>query len=112
MAEKKRVRPLSLKKNEEKEIYDFVELQTNLSDTLVYLIQKEIAENGVRDLQMHIPAKRTIESVKELLDIKNNNILKEVPVDQEVVEEKKVEENSESKEIEKVEIDEELLNSF
>ena len=40
------------------ELITFVNKQSNLNDTITYLLEKEIAENGIRDLQNVIPAKR------------------------------------------------------
>lgn len=40
------------------ELITFVNTQSNLNDTITYLIEKEIAENGIRNLQNFIPAKR------------------------------------------------------
>ena len=40
------------------ELIAFVNAQGNLNDTITYLIEKEIAENGIRNLQNIIPAKR------------------------------------------------------
>lgn len=34
--------------------------QTNLMDSLRYLMEKEISENGVRNLQMFIPMERNV----------------------------------------------------
>lgn len=41
-------------------LIEFVDKQSNLNDTITYLIEKEVAENGVRNLQSLIPAKREI----------------------------------------------------
>lgn len=40
------------------ELITFVNKQSNLNDTITYLLEKEIAENGIRDLQNVIPSKR------------------------------------------------------
>lgn len=61
---------LSFKRNVEPEVLEFLEKQSNYSDSILYLIQKEIAENGIRDMQLFIPSRRSIESLRELLNIK------------------------------------------
>jgi len=43
-------------------------MQGNLSDAITYLIEKEIAENGFRDLQEHIPVKRSPVYFKKVLE--------------------------------------------
>ena len=42
-------------------IIEFANLQDNFSDTILYLIEKEIGENGIRNLQTVIPPVRSIE---------------------------------------------------
>ncbi len=59
----------SIKKNVEPEVLEFFAAQSNFSDSILYLVQKEIAENGVRDLQRYIPGTHTIASVSEFLGI-------------------------------------------
>lgn len=55
--------PLSLRANEDPRIREFLELQSGgYSDVLRYLIEKEIAENGIRDLTALIPARRSIDN--------------------------------------------------
>ncbi len=43
----------------DKKLIEFVDKQGNLNNTIIYLIEQEIAKNGIRDLQKIIPAKRT-----------------------------------------------------
>lgn len=62
---------LSFKKNVEPEVLEFLDKQSNYSDSILYLIQKEIAENGVRDMQLYIPSRRSIESLREMSDMKD-----------------------------------------
>lgn len=52
--------------NEAQEIIEFIEKQSNLNDAIRYLIEKEITENGIRDLVKFIPAKREIGKVKTI----------------------------------------------
>lgn len=48
------------KKNVDPRVKLFPLLQDNLNDTITYLIEKEIAENGLRNLQMFIPGRRNL----------------------------------------------------
>ena len=50
---------LKTKKNEDPAIMQWINAQTNLMDSLRYLIENEIAANGVRNLQAVIPTDRT-----------------------------------------------------
>lgn len=50
--------PIKFKKNEREDILEFANMQTNFNDTIRYLIEKEIAENGIRNLQEFIPPVR------------------------------------------------------
>lgn len=50
--------PIKFKKNEREDILEFANKQTNFNDTIRYLIEKEIAENGIRNLQEYIPPVR------------------------------------------------------
>lgn len=54
----KRAFPVKFKKDESKEVLEFANIQSNFCDTIRYLIEKEIAENGVRNLQKFIPPVR------------------------------------------------------
>ncbi|MGL5381743.1 hypothetical protein [Clostridium sp.] len=51
---------IRFKKDVDKRIIDFASMQENFSDTVLYLIEKEIAANGMRNLQEHIPGVRNI----------------------------------------------------
>ncbi len=51
-------RRFSIRLKDEK-LIKFVNLQSNLTDTIRYLLEKEISQNGIRDLQQIIPSKRT-----------------------------------------------------
>ena len=57
-------------KNEE--LIKFVNFQINLNDTITYLIEKEIAENGIRNLQGIIPYSRSKEYFEKIKEVKNN----------------------------------------
>lgn len=67
MARTKIIKSISFPSEPEKEIMDFINLQSNLSDTVYYLLQKEIAENGIRNLQQWIPQERTVDSVRTFI---------------------------------------------
>ncbi len=45
-------------------LIEFAEKQGNFTDTIKYLIEKEIFQNGIRDLQTIIPTKRSDEYFK------------------------------------------------
>lgn len=47
-------------KNEDEILLKFLEFQSNRTQALKYLIEKEIAENGVRDLSTTLPTKRDL----------------------------------------------------
>jgi HEPN domain-containing protein len=51
---------LKTKKNEEPLVMQWINAQTNLMDSLRYLIENEIVGNGIRNLQAVIPAERNI----------------------------------------------------
>ncbi|WP_246079442.1 hypothetical protein [Paenibacillus piri] len=49
---------LKTKKTEDPAVMNWLNAQTNLMDSLRYLIENEILQNGVRNLQMYIPMER------------------------------------------------------
>lgn len=53
----------SIRLNDDR-LIEFAEKQENFTDTIKYLIEKEIFENGIRDLQTIIPNKRSDEYFK------------------------------------------------
>jgi hypothetical protein len=55
---------MKLREDEEPQIMDWLNLQGMYSDSIRYLIQKEIAENGLRNLQLYVPQARTIDTIK------------------------------------------------
>lgn len=65
------------KANEDKRIVKFLDMQGNFADTFRYLIEKEIAENGVRDLSLFIPSKRNIDVMRENLGISNEKFIEQ-----------------------------------
>ncbi len=48
------------RQDEAEEIKEFLMKQSNFGDAIRYLIEKEILENGIRDMSKHIPAKRDV----------------------------------------------------
>lgn len=46
------------RKEEDNRIIEFIETQSNLNDTIRYLIEKEVYTNGIRDIVKYIPAMR------------------------------------------------------
>lgn len=65
----KKVFTLSLRDDESLALIKWLYEQGNLSDSLRYLIEQEIKQNGIRNLQKHIPAVRDPISL-EVLDVK------------------------------------------
>ena len=57
----KKAFPVKFKKDEAAEVLEFANIQSNFCDTIRYLIEKEISENGVRNLQKFIPPVRDAE---------------------------------------------------
>ncbi|SFJ77185.1 hypothetical protein SAMN02799624_05905 [Paenibacillus sp. UNC496MF] len=57
---------MKLREDEETSVLQWLNLQSVYSDSIRYLIQKEIAENGLRNLQHFIPQHRTVETLKSM----------------------------------------------
>jgi hypothetical protein len=51
---------LKTKKTEDPAVMSWINAQTNLMDSLRYLIELEIRQNGIRNLQAYIPAERNL----------------------------------------------------
>lgn len=51
---------LKTKKSEDPAIMDWINSQSNLMDSIRYLIENEVRQHGVRNLQSFIPADRTL----------------------------------------------------
>ncbi|WP_141503565.1 hypothetical protein [Paenibacillus luteus] len=51
---------LKTKKNEDPLVMQWLNSQTNLMDSLRYLVESEIAQNGVRNLQAFVPMERNL----------------------------------------------------
>jgi hypothetical protein len=56
-----------LRNDEDPLILEWFDKQGQYSDSLRFLIQREIAENGIRDLQSYIPATRSVQSIRDQL---------------------------------------------
>lgn len=54
----------------------WIEAQNNFTDSIKYLMEKEIITNGVRDLSQHIPRVRDLE--KSILEYNNNQYKEQV----------------------------------
>jgi len=70
---------IRFKKNISNEVIDFIKSQKNFSETITYLIEREVFENGIRDLTEYIPIIRTKSyferqygSKKENIEVKQN----------------------------------------
>lgn len=61
------------KVNEAPEIIDFLIEQTNFNDAIRYLIEKEVIDNGIRDIVKFIPSVREIKTSLDTLDKKLSN---------------------------------------
>lgn len=51
---------LKTKKTEDPLVMQWLNSQTNLMDSLRYLIEREIVQNGVRNLQVFVPVERNV----------------------------------------------------
>jgi len=59
---------LKLREDEQQLVLDWINAQTVHGDSLRYLIQKDIAENGIRNLQLIIPQYRDIEVMRSQIN--------------------------------------------
>ena len=66
MSEYKRI--IRFKNGVRQAILDFVKEQSNLSEVVTYLIEKEIYENGIRNLVEYIPMIRTDEYFSKMVN--------------------------------------------
>ncbi|MEK4439021.1 hypothetical protein [Paenibacillus sp. FSL K6-2862] len=65
---------MKLRDDEEEAIIEWISAQSNYSDSLRYLIQKEIAMNGIQNLQLQIPTVRSIETLRSSMNIREANL--------------------------------------
>lgn len=78
----KRYYPVKFKKQEENpDVIKFAAIQSNFADAVRYLIEKEIAQNGIRDLSNFIPQKRTKEYFKALLNSNRDAVINEISIE-------------------------------
>ena len=56
-----------LKRNENQQVLDWINAQSNISDSLRFLIELEILRNGIKDFQEVIPPKRSEKFLLEYL---------------------------------------------
>lgn len=54
------------KKDESAVIMEWMQIQSNLNDSLRWLMEQEVRTNGLRNLQMYIPAKRPMLTLQEI----------------------------------------------
>ncbi|MED4583537.1 hypothetical protein [Brevibacillus choshinensis] len=66
---------IKTKKNESPLIVDWINCQTNLMDSIRYLIENEVAANGIRNLQNYIPAERAFSTNGDSLIANNNGLI-------------------------------------
>lgn len=91
--------PLRLRAGEDPRIAEFLNLQSGgYGDVLRYLIEKEIALNGVRDLTLIIPSRRNIDVLAATDTNKVATSLKKTDFDKKKVEIAVAEEKSELEE--------------
>lgn len=66
---------IKTKKNESPLIVDWINCQTNLMDSIRYLIEKEVVANGIRNLQNHIPAERAFSTNVDSVSANHNGLI-------------------------------------
>lgn len=68
---------MKLRDDEEDIVCKWLDLQSFYGDSIRYLIQQEIAVNGLRNLQQFIPQHRTVETLKSMLPSGQANLVNE-----------------------------------
>jgi hypothetical protein len=66
---------IRFKNDVSKEFLEWTDLQSNLTEAITYLIEKEIFENGLRDLVNFIPIRRTDEYFESFLGKEKNEFV-------------------------------------
>lgn len=66
---------LKTKKNESPNIIEWINCQTNLMDSIRYLIENEVSVNGIRNLQNHIPSERVMPSVPASIPARKADVM-------------------------------------
>ncbi|OME30701.1 hypothetical protein BSK63_17565 [Paenibacillus odorifer] len=72
-AQRGKAAAFKLREDEEELVLLWINAQSVYGDSMRYLIQKDIAENGIRNLQQFVPRSRDIESIKRQLMENNTN---------------------------------------
>ncbi|WP_375102258.1 hypothetical protein ACDZ28_00860 (plasmid) [Paenibacillus sp. RS8] len=72
-AQRGKAAAFKLREDEEELVLQWINAQSVYGDSMRYLIQKDIAENGIRNLQQFVPRSRDIESIKRQLMENNTN---------------------------------------
>jgi hypothetical protein len=70
---------LKTKKTEDPSVMIWINAQTNLMDSLRYLIENEILQNGVRNLQTVIPMERNVLTINPSLQDRTLNVFHSEP---------------------------------
>lgn len=103
---------LKTKKTEDPLVMQWINTQTNLMDSLRYLIEKEIAQNGVRNLQTFIPTERNVLHASSSLPQETTNIPPSFSRMQEAAETEKTGDPSDSEMPAEEEIDDEDIAAW
>jgi hypothetical protein len=73
---------LKTKKTEDHSVMKWINDQSNLMDSLRYLIENEIKSNGVRNLQAYIPVERnTLKTAAEMWELPEQPLEEEIDDD-------------------------------
>jgi hypothetical protein len=72
-AQRGKAAAFKLREDEEELVLQWINAQSVYGDSMRYLIQKDIAENGIRNIQQFVPRSRDIESIKRQLMENNTN---------------------------------------
>lgn len=75
-----KVVPWKFRIDEEQAILDWFEAQSVAVDSLRYLVQKDIAEHGIRNIQAIAPQDRTIDTVRRMLHITESRTIQDYSV--------------------------------
>jgi hypothetical protein len=76
---------LKTKKTEDHSVMQWINVQSNLMDSLRYLIENEIKSNGVRNLQAYIPVERnTLKNPAEIWEPPEPLESPEPPLEEEI----------------------------
>jgi hypothetical protein len=76
---------LKTKKTEDPSVMNWINAQTNLMDSLRYLIENEIVQNGVRNLQTVIPMERNVLTINPSLQDRTLSVFHSEPFPKDAV---------------------------